>query len=272
MGSYSGILRKMKSEWAEPVQYSLRLGEAAIPLNPHIGQPIRLEFTGSIFCVQCGRKTSKSFQQGFCFPCYRRLLECNLCTIHPERCRVETGGCPAGDWAHASCSVVHIVYLANASGAKVGITRESQVPTRWIDQGAIQAVPIIRVGNRYRAGRVEVAFKSFVADKTNWRLMLKNQIVPLDLLALRDQLFLQAQDRLQAVADEVQEPLEFLDLPPTDIHYPVLQYPTKIHSFSLDREAVIEGALWGIKGQYLLLDQWVINLRKFSGYEVCVTL
>jgi hypothetical protein len=78
----------------------------------------------------------------------------------------------------------HIVYLALSSEVKVGVTRKTQVPTRWIDQGAIEAVSIVEVPNRYLAGITEVALKNY-ADKTNWRKMLTNSIEPVDLLAER---------------------------------------------------------------------------------------
>ena len=126
----------MTTEWHTPVSYYLSLAEEQIPLNQFIGKKIQLNYLGKIYCIQCGRETKKSFQQGFCFPCYRRLLECNLCIIHPEKCGYYQGTCQPGDWAHAHCIQPHVVYLANTSGLKVGITRETQVPTRWIDQGA----------------------------------------------------------------------------------------------------------------------------------------
>src|SRR3990167_10787609 len=159
-----GNLQKLKSKLEDPIHYYFRIGEQEELVNAWVGKIIGLHPTGNIHCIQCGRKTNKSFQQGFCFPCFRRLQECDLCIIHPEKCIVESGRCPENDWAHAQCNQPHTIYLANASGLKVGITRDTQVPTRWIDQGAIQALPIFKTKNRYQAGQVEVTLKQFVSD------------------------------------------------------------------------------------------------------------
>ena len=148
-------MRKLQSELATPVIYHLPVGEARILLNDFIGQDITISTTGAIFCIQCGRKTAKSFQQGHCYPCMQRILECNNCILFPERCLVEQGGCPKNDWAHSQCHAEQVIYLANTSNLKIGITRNSQVPTRWIDQGAIQALALFAVKNRYQAGVVE---------------------------------------------------------------------------------------------------------------------
>jgi hypothetical protein len=58
----------------------------------------------------------------------------------------------------------HIVYLVKR-GKSRGDSK-TQVPTRWIDQGAIEAVSIVEVPNRYLAGITEVAL-NYYADKTN---------------------------------------------------------------------------------------------------------
>src|SRR3990167_4342770 len=150
----------------QPIQYQLILDNEKIALNNFLNQKISIEFLGEIHCIQCGRKTKQSFQQGFCFPCMQKINECNNCMIHPERCLVEAGHCDPNDWAHQQCHQPHVVYLANSSGLKVGITREKNMLSRWIDQGAAQALPIIKTHNRYQAGLVEVMFKKLVADKT----------------------------------------------------------------------------------------------------------
>lgn len=262
------ILRKMKTTFEHPIRYHLRIGETEILLNDFLGKPLKLNFLGRIFCIQCARKISKTFQQGFCYPCYQRLLECNLCILHPERCLVETGSCSTIDWAHLQCHQTHVVYLANASGVKVGITRMSHLPTRWLDQGAIQALPIIKVQNRYRAGLVEVALKKFVSDRTNWRVMLKNEVKAMDLLSFRDALFQKTEEVLNKIREEFKGDVEFLQENPVGITYPVLEYPNKINALSFDKTSALGGILLGIKGQYLIFDSGVINLRKFGGYEV----
>lgn len=264
-----GILHKMKTELSVPVDYELCLGDRRLHLNTFLNKTISLEVTGNIFCIQCGRKTPKSFQQGFCFPCLRRLQECHLCIIHPERCLVETGSCDPNDWAHRHCHEPHVVYLANASGIKVGITREKNIPSRWIDQGAVQALPLFKTTQRALAGKVEVAFKSYVADKTNWREMLKNHAKYIDLISLRDELLKQARQDLLLL--HKQYPGEITPLTQSEvrrIEYPVLEYPTKITSLSFEKTPHIRGKLLGIKGQYLIFDSGVINVRKYGAYEV----
>lgn len=263
-----GILRKMRATLSSPIEYRIPLSNDEVKLTQQLGKSITLDFSGKIFCIQCERKITKSFQQGYCYPCYRRLLECNLCIIHPERCLVEQGKCPETDWAHAQCHQQHIIYLANTSGLKVGITRKTQTPTRWIDQGAVQAIPLFEVENRYRAGVLEVALKSFVNDKTNWRTMLKNEAPVLDLTVERDRLLRVASEELAKFSGNFIQ----LDEKPISLTYPVTTYPEKITSLSLDKTPRLEAKLLGIKGQYLLLDSGVINLRKFGGYEVEVTV
>lgn len=268
MSVLSGSLRKMESALNGVVDYTMVVGEHRISLKEHFNQPVRLAFSGNIYCVQCGRKTSKSFQQGHCFPCMRKINECNNCILHPERCLVEKGCCPLDDWAHVQCDKPHIVYLANTSGLKVGVTRETQVPTRWIDQGAMQALPIYRTQNRYQAGIIEVAFKSAVADKTNWRTMLKQDAINMDLLAERDRLQREVMSSIAPILEKYPDSIELLDETPVVLKFPVSSYPEKISSLSLDKTPEVSGTLLGIKGQYWLMDTGVMNIRKFSGYDI----
>ncbi len=266
-----GILRKMLVMHDKPVRYELPVGEDQVSVNALLGHHLHLRHTGKIFCIQCGRKTQKSFQQGYCFPCYRRLGECNLCMIHPERCKHGEGNCTPDDWVHASCMVPHIVYLANSSGLKVGITRQSQMPTRWIDQGAIQALPIFSTLNRFQAGIVEVALKKYVADKTNWRLMLSQANAKIDLVAERDRLLQEASAAIDKVRSEFpEESITLLnDQTVLEFLYPVIEYPEKIRVLNLEKATSgISGRLMGIKGQYLIFNDGVMNIRKYGGYEI----
>lgn len=258
------ILSKMTTSYGKPVSYQLQ----DLDFNELIGKKITIHNLNKINCVQCGRVTQQSFQQGFCYPCMQRLQECNMCLLHPERCLVETGSCPENDWAHLQCHAPQIIYLANSSGLKVGVTRDKNVPSRWIDQGAIQALPMMSASNRYQAGLIEVAFKSFVADKTNWRAMLKNEVTLLDLCHERDMLMEQAAVSLNEIMQRYPQQIRFLDEKPLEIFYPVTTYPQKIVSLSLDKTAEVAGILQGIKGQYIILDAGVMNIRKFGGYNV----
>ena len=271
--SVIGDLRKMAVELGEPVRYTLRLvkgdDEQGVALNPLIGQKVQLRHTGAIHCVACGRKTKKSFQQGYCFPCMRSLPECDGCIVRPETCHFDEGTCRDEHWARGHCFQAHYVYLANSSGVKVGITRGNQIPTRWIDQGASQALPIFKVANRYQSGLLEVILKQHVSDRTDWRRMLKGRAEPVDLAARRDELLSVCGDEISVLARRFEGDIEALaDETVVEIDFPVERYPDKIKSFNFDKTAEVEGVLQGIKGQYLIFNEGVINLRKFGGYEV----
>ncbi|MBL3825089.1 MULTISPECIES: DUF2797 domain-containing protein [unclassified Marinobacter] len=265
----TGRLRKMPAEVGDPVAYSIAVGDTRIPLNDLIGRPLRLDFDGVIRCIHCDRKTNKSFNQGFCFPCFRKLAACDSCIMSPEKCHYHLGTCREPEWGETHCMVEHVVYLANSSGLKVGITRGSQVPTRWIDQGAVDAIPMVRVATRYIAGLVEVACKAHVADRTNWRAMLKGDVPELDLAQERQRMLGLVADDLEALRQtHGQDSIREVDEQGLGLSYPVKVWPEKIKTHNLDKTPEVEGVLEGIKGQYLILDTGVINIRKFTGYEV----
>ncbi|WP_375738109.1 DUF2797 domain-containing protein [Pseudomonas boanensis] len=268
-----GALSKMSARLEAPVQYGFRLDDTEIAANPLIGQMLRLEYLGAIHCCHCGRKTKKSFSQGYCYPCFIKLAQCDSCIMSPEKCHYDQGTCREPEWGERFCMTEHMVYLANSSGIKVGITRSSQVPVRWIDQGASQALPILRVATRQQSGFVEDLLRSQVADRTNWRAMLKGEAPPLDLAATRDQLFDTCGEGLKMLQERfgLQAIQLLTDSQPIEISYPVDAYPTKVVSFDLDKTPVVEGTLRGIKGQYLILDTGVINLRKFTAYQVAIS-
>jgi len=264
----SGAVRKMKTHLADPVEYQLILGENEVPLNNYLGQQLQLKYTGKINCVHCDRKTSKSFSQGYCYPCFRRLAQCDMCIMSPEKCHYAAGTCREPEWGESHCMIDHIVYLANTSGIKVGITRDA--PTRWMDQGASQAQPIFRVSNRLRSGLVETIFKNHIADKTNWQTMLKGAAEARDLESVRQSLMLECGADIETLQREhgLQSIVILEDEPMTTINYPVLEHPTKVKSLNLDKTPIIGGTLMGIKGQYLLFDTGVINMRKYGGYSL----
>lgn len=264
----------MRSTLTDPVDYFLPVGDAEIALNPLLEQPMQIEFSGNIFCINCGRKTKKSFNQGYCFPCVRKLARCDSCIVSPEKCHFHLGTCREPQWGEENCMIPHVVYLANSSGGKVGITRGTQIPTRWIDQGAVQALPIIGVQTRYQSGLVEVALKNHIADKTNWRAMLKGSPEAIDLVASKHELLAASETEIQLLQDEfgLQAIQVLEDQAVQEIAYPVVTYPEKITSLNLDKTPLVSGTLLGIKGQYLLLDTGVLNIRKFTAYDVTVTI
>lgn len=271
----SGGLQKMAAvpgvDSAGTVEYQLRIGEHEVGLNARIGMPLSLEWHGEIACTNCGRHTRKSFGQGHCYPCFKRLARCDMCIVKPELCHYFQGTCREPKWGEAHCFTPHVVYLANSSGLKVGITRKTQLPTRWLDQGAIQGLPILEVATRQQAGFAEVLLKEAVSDRTNWRAMLKGDVETLDLYAERDRLLAQFAPGLDALRDtHGGDAIRRLDARAQAFTYPVRTFPTKVVSHNLDKTPKIEGVLLGIKGQYLMLDTGVINLRKFTGYQVSV--
>ena len=262
-------IRKMASQLNDVVDYFLPIGEEKVHMNPLIGQHITLSYSGKITCLHCDAKTKKSYSQGYCYPCMTKLAQCDMCIMKPETCHYDKGTCREPEWGEQNCMIPHYVYLSNTSGLKVGITRHTQIPTRWIDQGAIQAMPIFKVQTRLQSGLVETSLAKFIADKTNWRTMLKGETTELDLKQKAEELKPKIKDQLSDIAlnfgsDAVVE----LDEEVININYPVNQYPTKINSHNFDKTPDVSGVLVGIKGQYLIFDTGVINMRKFTSYHV----
>jgi hypothetical protein len=265
-----GVIRKLKSVFKDsntPIEYYLPIGDQEIALNQYIGQSLHLKFSDHIQCLYCEKKTKKSYQQGYCFPCAQTLARCDLCIVRPEKCHYRLGTCREPEWGLKNCFIPHIVYLANTSGLKVGITRETQIPTRWIDQGASQALPLFWVNDRYQSGLIETKLKQWMNDRTDWRKMLVGAGEQRELKIDRDEV-------LQKFSADL--PLG-LDLNLTDVHvleeaesvqiqYPVLNYPSKVKSINIEKQPEIKSVLTGIKGQYLLLEEGVINVRNLGGY------
>jgi hypothetical protein len=257
-----GVLLKMHGEIGNKVSYYLPLGPHIINMNELLEKRIEFEYQGIIHCIRCGRITKKSFAQGFCYPCFTNAPETSECVLRPELCRAHEGISRDMKWSQDHCLQDHIVYLAVSSGLKVGVTRSSQVPIRWIDQGAWKAIKLARTPNRFLAGQIEVSLKARMSDKTNWRHMLTDKIDrEIDLLAEKETISGYLPAALSSFVspdDEIQE-----------IQYPVLQYPEKVRSLSFDKQSEISGKLMGIKGQYLIFsDGTVLNIRKHNGYLV----
>lgn len=267
--SKKGNLRKMKTELADTVNYQLVLGEERVDLGEFMGKDLRMKHTGNIFCSNCGKKTKKSFSQGFCFPCMKKLASCDMCIMKPETCHYAQGTCREPQWGEENCMIDHYVYLANTSGLKVGITRHTQIPTRWMDQGATQALPIFRAKTRHISGLIEVALAQHIADKTNWRAILKGNADDIDLKTIAGQLIPKIAAELAEIQQQQgEDAFSLLEEEVVSIQYPVEQFPSKISSFNFDKDPQVAGTLQGIKGQYLMFDTGVINIRKFGSYEV----
>ena len=267
---FTGHLAKMEVTLGDTVSYQLPLDDHRVPLNEAIGESIAIEHIGDIHCIHCGRRSKKSFSQGYCYPCFTKLPQCDTCIMSPERCHFHHGTCRDPAWGEKYCFTDHFVYLANSSGVKVGITRGTQLPTRWIDQGATQGLPIFRVQTRYQAGLIEDCIREFVADKTSWQEMLKGNAESVDLAAIRDDLLAKAESGLELLEQEfgLQALQRLYNETTTEINFPVHEFPEKVKSFNLDKQPLVEGVLKGIKGQYLILDAGVINIRKYTAYNV----
>ena len=271
---HTGNISKMKTSLIKGgAHYQLPVGDELVPMNDLIGKSLQLKYEDEINCIACGRKTKKSFSQGYCYPCFNSLAQCDMCIVKPETCHYFEGTCREPSWAEQNCMQEHYVYLANSSGVKVGITRGSQIPTRWIDQGATQALPIFKVKNRLISGKVEVILKQHVSDKTDWRRMLKGIAEEMDLTSLRDAIIAASQTALTQLENEIGAAAieKLVKEKIVTIEYPVTEYPGKVTSFNLDKNPLVEGTLMGIKGQYLIFDTGVINMRKYGGYRLTLT-
>ncbi|MBT3243864.1 MAG: DUF2797 domain-containing protein [Bacteroidetes bacterium] len=258
----SGNLIKLESQPDEIVQYFAKLGGEKVLLNELIGKTVSLKYLHEINCIACGAKTKSSFFQGYCFPCFSTLPETDTCIMQPETCRAHEGISRDMSWSESHCLTSHIVYLALTSTTKIGVTRESQIPTRWIDQGAWKAIKLARTPNRHTAGLIEVALKPYFTDKTSWQKMLKDiRAQDIDLVDEKDKAWELLPEELEAYCideDEIRE-----------INYPVDQYPEKVKSLSFDKTDIVEGKLSGIRGQYLIFENMhVFNIRRHNGYKI----
>lgn len=261
---YSGVLQGLSHRYDAPVLYSIQFKEDQVELNSIIGNQIQLQHKGVIECVACGRKIKKTYNSGYCYPCFIGLAENDLCIVKPNECHFHLGTCRDAAFGERHCMIPHYVYLAQSSDIKVGLTRKNNEVRRWIDQGAVQAIPIAELPTRKLAGELEYAISQNLPDKTNWRKMLKGELDEVDLMATREYVF-------SLFPEEFQQ-YKLMQSEITEIRYPVSESITKITSFNLDKEPIIEGKLIGIKGQYLLLENGVINMRKHSGYHIHINV
>ncbi|OBX25656.1 uncharacterized protein DUF2797 [Gelidibacter algens] len=262
--TYQGVLTKMATEFSQPIQYYLMFENDFINMNQLLDKTITIQFIG-YQCLNCSLN-KPIYRQGYCKSCFFDIPQAADWIIRPELSTAHLDQEDRDlDFEKRVQLQPHVVYLANSSNVKVGVTRKSQVPTRWIDQGAHEAIEIVEVPNRYLAGITEVALKDYVADKTNWRTMLKNEIVDENLIEWRDRLrqYIPAEALDYFIASNSETHMEF----------PVLQYPEKPKSLSLEKMPLYQGVLKGIKGQYLIFeDQTVFNVRGSEGYVISLSV
>ncbi len=265
MMQYQTVLKKMMTELNSEVNYYLEVENDFLNLNQLLNKEIEISFEG-YECLCCGLN-KKIFRQGFCYDCFYSSAQVGDWIMKPElstaHLNIEDRDL---DYEKSVQLQPHIVYLALSSDVKVGVTRKSQIPTRWIDQGASKAIEIVEVPNRYLAGITEVALKNHVSDKTSWQKMLKNDVMDVDLIEEREKL-------KQYIPEEAQPYFLQNNGKVTEINYPVLQYPTKLKSLNLEKTPLFKGKLIGVKGQYLIFDDFtVFNVRNSEGYKVIITI
>ena len=257
---YTGVLNKMKTEYYNPVQYYLNFEDSFVILNQLIDKNISIEFK-TYECLKC-HKDKKIFRQGYCYDCFYDSPEVGDWVMKPELSKAHLDEEDRDlEFEKRVQLQPHIVYLSNTGSVKVGVTRKTQIPYRWIDQGAHEAIVILETPNRYLAGIAEVALKDHISDKTKWRSMLKNEIEDLDLKEIK-------KDLKQYLP---QETLQFFKNDEEECHveFPVKQYPQKVKSLNLTKTKDYQGKLMGVKGQYLIFeDQTVFNVRSHSGFVV----
>jgi len=256
------VLQKMDSKLESTIHYFLSSKSDSISMNELLGKEISLSWNGNIYCNSCSKLTKKSFGEGFCFSCFSNAPEASPCILHPELCEAHLGKGRDIEYEQRNHNQPHFVYLAATDKVKVGVTRATQIPTRWIDQGASSSIILAETPNRYLAGCIEVVLKDFYTDKTNWQNMLRN--FHDDSIDLEDEKW-RVHDELPS--DLTQYWIENDEI--TTLNYPVLEYPEKVASMSFDKTAKIQGKLTGIRGQYLIFDNKnVINIRRHTGYEI----
>jgi len=257
-----GFIQGLHHQVRETVHYFLQMDERHVLLNEWLNRELSLSFMHEKACVHCGRKVKKTYNNGYCYPCFRDLAENDLCIVKPHQCHYHLGTCRDEAWAQAHCMIPHIVYLALSSDVKVGVTRKGNSLKRWVDQGAIQAIPIAELPTRKMAGELEAHLSRYLPDKTNWRKMLAGETAEADLPAVREKVMEWAPEPFRPyLLDEVQL---------VEIMYPMLEEARKLQSFQLDKQPQISGRLIGIKGQYLIFEHGVFHVKKHVGYKVAL--
>jgi len=261
-----GNIKKMQSKHTNPISYKIPIGDSFLPISDYLGRKINVQYLGEINCIGCNRPINKSFAQGYCYPCFINSPETSECILRPELCRAHKGESRDMEWSEKHCLQEHFVYLALTAGAKVGVTRLTQIPTRWIDQGAVQAIKLAKTSNRYEAGLIEIELKQHISDRTAWQKMLKNDIdTSINLNNLKNILINKLSKFNQKFIDKDNNIIDF--------NYPHSRFPKKVKSVNFLKENSICDTLIAIKGQYLLFnDNRVINIRKHAGFKVSISV
>ncbi len=263
MASYQ-IFEGLKSTMGQPISYHMVFSKDQQPLI--LGEKVVLNWTGKMTCLACDTVINKTFQNGYCFNCFRKKASCDLCILKPELCHYHLGTCREPEWGLAHCFKEHVVYLANSTGLKVGISRKTNIPQRWIDQGASEACVLLTCSNRLISGQIEVSLAQELSDRTKWQQLLKGVETPVDLKAAHQQWQSYIKQHLADIGVDDKD-VTWKEFELMKIQYPVNAYASKAKSIKLVAGENALGELLGIKGQYLLFEQGGLNLRNLLGYQ-----
>ena len=259
MSNFLGKISKLIPHLDSPVFYLLPVGDDKIEINNFLNKKIKIKFTGKINCINCKKQIKKTYMQGYCYPCFLQSPQTSECIFKPHLCRAHNGDSRDMEWSEKNCLITTYVYLSVTSNLKVGVTKSSHIPSRWIDQGAHSAIKLAKTPNRYLAGMIEIELSKQISDRTQWRKMLQGECDEIDLIRKKE-------DMSNSLASHYQEYIS-TNNDIVDIEYPMILFPQKIKSINMDKTQFFEGILTGIKGQYLILDnEYVLNVRKYTGY------
>ena len=255
-----GSISKLTCEFKNPILYKFNIGNQSFDLNNYIGKNIKIKFLDKINCIECGNKIKKTFMQGFCYPCFIKSPKTSECIFKPHLCRAHLGESKDMEWSKKYCLSDQYVYLSITSNLKVGVTRYTQIPNRWIDQGAHHAIKLAKVPNRYLAGMIEIELSKYISDRTQWRKMLQGNYEQIDLINKKKEL-------AKLLSSEYQKYI-ITDNTIQNLFYPQLNQLEKIKSINIEKTPLIDGEITGIKGQYIIIDNlYVLNVRKYTGYS-----
>ena len=260
---FTGQISKMVPSIGNPIEYVLPIGEKKLILNKHIGELIQIKFNDEIRCINCNNKIKKTYMQGYCYPCFISLPQTEDCVFKPHLCKAHLGEARDMDWAKNNCLVSTYVYLSLTSNLKVGVTRHSHIPSRWIDQGAHYAIRFAKTPNRYLAGLIESEISKYISDRTQWRKMILGEYDELNLIDKKNDLYEYLPNNLDKYYLNDENIVE--------LKYPISNNLEKIKSFNIEKFKTINKKLIGIKGQYLMFDDnHVLNVRKYTGYNFTI--
>ena len=259
-----GVIQKMKNIYLNPIKYFFNLGKNYLYMNSIIGKNIHIIF---LFyeCLNCNKNT-KIYRQGYCKKCFFSLPQTNENILKPElstaHINIEKRDLK---WEKKFEIQPHIVYLSITGNLKIGVTRESNIFNRWIDQGSSLSIKICRTPNRYLAGKIELFFKKKISDRTRYKSMLKNNIPKLNLLKIKYYIE-------KIIPKKYKKYFLFNENYIYSFFYPFYKKFDKIKILKLNKLKEFKKQLVGIKGQYLIFENgYAINIMTHSGFYILLS-